>query len=122
MVSENGSAQVLTNSELRKLPSVDRLLQWLDGETLSSDFGHGLVVEAVRITLEGVRRDILAGGDCPSEAELVLEVSRVLDGLLRPSLRPVINATGVVVHTNLGRVPLSDRARQAFVLPDRLAD
>jgi L-seryl-tRNA(Ser) seleniumtransferase len=60
------------------------------------------------------RVDIRAGGTCPSQTVLVREVAEQLAARLRPTLLPAINATGVIVHTNLGRAPLSGAARVAM--------
>jgi len=103
-----------TVQELRKLPSVSHLLQMPEIETLLADFGHELAVEAIRETLVQTRDGIIAGGSCPPTAELARQIGLTLYSWLRPSLRPVINATGVVIHTNLGRAPLSVRARRAM--------
>lgn len=100
--------------ELRRLPSVSSLLQIPEIEVLLADFGHELVVEAIRDTLVRTRDAIVAGAPCPSTAELVRQIGLTLYAWLRPSLRPVVNATGVVIHTNLGRAPLSARARRAM--------
>jgi len=88
---------------LRDLPSVDKLL---DDERLAGE-PHELAVAAVRVVLERARSEIRAGRD-PG-----LLVDAVLEELARsrqPSLRRVLNATGVLVHTNLGRAPLADAA------------
>ena len=88
---------------LRDLPSVDRLLadERLAGEP------HELVVPAARAVLEGAREEIRAGREPEPLVEAVLaEVERAR----RPSLRRVLNATGVLVHTNLGRAPLAAAA------------
>jgi len=88
---------------LRDLPSVDGLLR---DERLATE-PHDLVVAAARIVLTRARLEIGAGAD-PGEI-----VDRVLDELARarrPSLRRVLNATGVLVHTNLGRAPLAGAA------------
>ncbi len=103
-----------TAQELRRLPSVSSLLQIPEIEVLLADFGHELAVEAIRDTLVRTRDAIIAGEPCPPTAELVRQIGLTLYGWLRPSLRPVINATGVVIHTNLGRAPLSVRARRAM--------
>ncbi len=105
--------------ELRKLPSVDRLLQEDTIQTLAEEYGHDLTVEAIRQALDIARQAILAGQDCPSMDELV-EMTRVnLEARSRPTLCPVINATGVIIHTNLGRAPLSAEARAAMELAAR---
>ena len=89
--------------KLRDLPSVDELLR---DERLSAE-PHDLAVTAARSVLARARVDIAAGTDPGPIAELVLEE---LARARRPSLRRVLNATGVLVHTNLGRAPLADAA------------
>jgi len=105
--------------KLRELPSVDRLLQEGAIQALAEEYGHDLTVEAIRQALDLARQGIVAGQDCPSTDELV-EMTRVsLEAGSRPTLRPVINATGVIIHTNLGRAPLSTEARAAMELAAR---
>jgi len=88
---------------LRDLPSVDELLR---DERLASE-PHELVVAAARTALESARVEIGEGRDPgPIVDAVVAELGRAR----RPSLRRVLNATGVLVHTNLGRAPLSDAA------------
>ena len=89
--------------KLRDLPSVDKLLadERLAGEQ------HELTVAAARAVLERAREEIRAGRDPGSLVDAVLEE---LASARRPSLRRVLNATGVLVHTNLGRAPLADAA------------
>jgi L-seryl-tRNA(Ser) seleniumtransferase len=89
--------------KLRDLPSVDELLR---DERLASE-PHELAVEAARIVLEHARDEIRAGGDPGSLVDaIVAELARRRS----PSLRRVVNATGVLVHTNLGRAPLAEAA------------
>ncbi len=99
---------------LRSLPSVDRLLREPQVQALLGQYEHEAVVEAVREALEAARQRILAGGTAPTLADLVVAVGRHTGWLARPSLVRVINATGVLVHTNLGRAPLSDEALAAI--------
>ena len=88
---------------LRDLPSVDELLR---DERLASE-PHELVVAAARTALESARVEIGEGRDPgPIVDAVVAELGRAR----RPSLRRVLNATGVLVHTNLGRAPLADAA------------
>jgi L-seryl-tRNA(Ser) seleniumtransferase len=101
-------------TELRKLPSVDRLLQEDPVAGLAAQWGHGLTVDAVRDTLDAARQAVLAGERCPPSRVLARDVADRLAARLRPTLRPAINATGVIVHTNLGRAPLSVEARAAM--------
>jgi L-seryl-tRNA(Ser) seleniumtransferase len=100
--------------QLRKLPSVDRLLQEEPVAALVSRWGHDLVVEAARASLEEARQAIHDGQPCPAEGTLTRAVQERLESQLRPTLRPAINATGVIVHTNMGRAPLSTEARAAM--------
>ncbi len=100
--------------ELRNLPSVDHLLQHPRIAGLVERWGHDLVVGAARHVLDGAREAIRAGAACPPLDDLARQVGQRLEAELRPSLRPAINATGVIIHTNLGRAPLSAEARAAM--------
>jgi L-seryl-tRNA(Ser) seleniumtransferase len=96
---------------LRQLPSVDRLLQ--EADALVSAFGRSLTVQALRASLDDARSAIRKGNPPPDERKLLAQSESTLHSWLAPSLRPVINATGVIIHTNLGRAPLSAAARAA---------
>lgn len=85
------------------MPSVDEIASTL--ARLESRFPRALIVGEVRAVLEEIRAAIRAGHAPPSETVEAL-VERNIERLASPSLRPVINATGVVLHTNLGRAPL----------------
>ena len=89
--------------KLRDLPSVDELLR---DERLAGE-PRELVLPAARAVLEEARADIREGVD---PGPIVDAVLRELDRARRPSLRRVLNATGVLVHTNLGRAPLAEAA------------
>ena len=84
--------------ELRDLPSVDELARGLDDP---------LAIEAARTVIERAREEIRAGAD---PGDLAARLQEELRAVRRPSLRRVLNATGVIVHTNLGRAPLADAA------------
>jgi L-seryl-tRNA(Ser) seleniumtransferase len=103
-----------TQEELRKLPSVDRLLQEEAVADLVARWGHELTVEAAREALDAAREDIRSGKAGPEPGVLVRQTDERLAAKLRPTLLPAINATGVIVHTNLGRAPLSAEAREAM--------
>ncbi|MBI5301815.1 MAG: L-seryl-tRNA(Sec) selenium transferase [Chloroflexi bacterium] len=98
----------MNTNQLRNLPSVDALLQDHTLRDLEQRYGHTLIVEACRDALDDARKTILAGGDAPMPALLLDNVRTHIERAARPSLVPVINATGVIIHTNLGRAPLSD--------------
>jgi L-seryl-tRNA(Ser) seleniumtransferase len=104
----------MKQSELRKLPGVTRLLQSPVVAQLVEEHGRERVVDALRATLDAARQAILSGQmAAPDVDALIAETGRLLAADLTPSLYPVINASGVIIHTNLGRAPLSDRARRA---------
>jgi L-seryl-tRNA(Ser) seleniumtransferase len=97
-----------SKSALKKLPSVDALLRTVDGAQLENDYGHDLVVAAIREVTGDVRRKVGREGSTIPLPEIILQdVQLLLQAWTRPTLEPVINATGVILHTNLGRSPLS---------------
>lgn len=101
-------------SDLRQLPSVNTLLEQAEVRHLAESHAHDLVAETVRAVLAAARQQILSGQPAPPLAELIRQVLVRFSGVIRPSLQPVINATGVIIHTNLGRALLSRAARQAM--------
>ena len=101
--------------ELRNLPSVDVLLQAPAAQELVRSYGRALTIEAVRASLADARREILDGQSCPPEQVLLDRSAQQVASLARPTLRPAINATGVVIHTNLGRAPLCPAALEAMM-------
>jgi L-seryl-tRNA(Ser) seleniumtransferase len=105
--------------ELRRLPSVDVLLHAPSMEAAGEAEGHSLAVDAIRAVLDEAREAILAGEACPRQEVLVQRAVSRTHSLARPTLRPAINATGTVLHTNLGRAPLSEAALQAMVAVGR---
>ena len=101
-------------NELRLLPGVDRLLNEAKIKQLLEIFPHDMVVELIRENLECCRTLISQGKQTPILSEIVENIYRRGQSLARPGLRPLINATGVVLHTNLGRAPLSEAAVAAM--------
>lgn len=75
---------------------------------------HALAVEAARTAIERAREAVKEGAEAPSVATISAEAETILEELARPSLRRVVNATGVILQTNLGRAPLSERAMAAM--------
>ncbi len=104
----------MTSEKLRQLPSVDRLLGEETVRELVATYGHRQTVDALRETLDAVRDEVRAGADVPGVAPLVARAGVFLQERLFPTLRPLINGTGVIIHTNLGRAPLSAAARAAM--------
>jgi L-seryl-tRNA(Ser) seleniumtransferase len=99
-----GARSDAADSALRSLPAVHELAARLDAP-------HTLAVAAARSAIDEHRSALLAGR--PGSEDLVLRARAMLVELARPSLRRVINATGVILHTNLGRAPLAASAREA---------
>lgn len=100
--------------DLSQLPSVDRLIQHPVLQGLITTYSHTAVVHGAREALEQVRQSVQGGGVLPSLEEMVaLTVERVRYRW-QPTLIPLINATGVIIHTNLGRAPLSSAALAAM--------
>lgn len=102
---------------LRSIPKVDDLLRSPQVVALCQRHSTPLVTQALRGTLEKLRQELLTGNrdSLPSQEELVGALTLQVEGDSLPSLRRVLNGTGVVLHTNLGRAPLSDRAVEAVV-------
>jgi L-seryl-tRNA(Ser) seleniumtransferase len=91
-------------SALRQLPSVEQLAARLPGVP------HALAVRAAREAVAAGRERLLGGGEL---GDLEREAAELAERALRPSLRPLLNASGVIVHTNLGRAPLTAAAVEA---------
>ena len=102
------------NTEFRKLPGVDQLLSHPQIASLEAEYPRTFIVNLIRKQLEEARQAIEAGKPCPPMNDIVRSLRRNLDELVNPSLRPLINATGVILHTNLGRAPLSKKAITAM--------
>ena len=94
----------------RKLPSVNALLEQDGIRALLEHTPRSVVVDAVRRTIEDVRN----GDAMPPDGDWAATVAVAVERAQRPSLRRVINATGVVLHTNLGRAPLAQTALEAM--------
>jgi L-seryl-tRNA(Ser) seleniumtransferase len=102
------------NERLRQLPSVDRLLGEPAVQEVVLAYGRSQTVEALRAVLDTVREEVRSGAEVPDAAALLAHADLYLQELLAPTLRRVINATGVIIHTNLGRAPLSAAAQAAM--------
>ena len=102
----------------QRIPAVERLLDTPAFKALCGRFPRQRVVLSIREAVADVRALIETGSvpdDLEDPARYAKAVARMMDLEGVPSLRPVINATGVVLHTNLGRAPLAEAAREAMV-------
>src|SRR4051812_5016193 len=95
----------MTRRELRSLPAVDQLAARLEAP-------REIAVAVARAVIEERRAELLAGGN-GGEVDLLARAQERARAAQQPSLRRVLNATGVIVHTNLGRAPLAEAARAA---------
>ncbi len=111
-------SQESLQDRLRRIPGVDQLLLHPAVSAWVGQTSRTFVVGEIQRLLEDVRAAIRAGGESLGKAvaaeQLIVMLEDRIKLLLRPVLRPVINATGVVLHTNLGRAPLSRAAQQCL--------
>ncbi len=97
----------------RQIPSVDALLQLVEFKQLRNEFGDPLVLTTVRAALEVFRVELKEKGKKFSEANFLNDVRQKLRDETRMTLEAVINASGVILHTNLGRAVLSREAQES---------
>jgi len=97
---------------LRSIPSVDQLLLVCDD--LIERYSRTLTLKAIRLVLAEIRAKLIKGEELPSQPVILARVEVLLNSWTEPTLRSVINATGVILHTNLGRAPLSNAAITAM--------
>jgi L-seryl-tRNA(Ser) seleniumtransferase len=103
---------------LRNIPKVDKVLEWPEIKSFLGEYPRPVVITAVRETLDLIRADFLRGEATaePFLAEMIVEqVGVTLARTNTPGLRRVINGTGVILHTNLGRAPLSESLRDTML-------
>lgn len=101
---------------LRGLPSVEKLLQTQLAAELIASYGRPLTLQAIRSALDEVRRRVSKSSEAtlPDREILLTQAASLLQLWTAPTLLPVINASGVILHTNLGRAPLSNAAIQSM--------
>jgi L-seryl-tRNA(Ser) seleniumtransferase len=104
---------VNTLTDLRHLPSVDKLLS--NASSLIGAYGRSLTTDAIRSVLDEARSAIRSGEPVPDHDQLLARSSELLREWTWSRPRSVINATGVIIHTNLGRAPLSQAAIDAMI-------
>jgi L-seryl-tRNA(Ser) seleniumtransferase len=101
---------------LRNLPSIDQLLQTENAAYLIARFGRPLTLDAIRFKLDEIRARFKSGEitALPLSDLILVQVESTLIEWTHPTLIPVINASGVILHTNLGRAPMSDATIRAM--------
>jgi L-seryl-tRNA(Ser) seleniumtransferase len=103
-------------STLRNLPSIERLLQTRTAAEMIAIYGRPMTLSGLRYTLDSIRDRFKTGQvtTLPSIELILTQTESHLLSWMKPTLLPVINATGVILHTNLGRAPLSDATIRAM--------
>ncbi len=101
-----------TTERRRRIPSVDALLRTDPGKKAAAGFGRPLLTEAIRQVLAAVRERATVGQE-PPEDDAILARAVSIAAWTAYGLSPVINATGVILHTGLGRAPMPPRAAEA---------
>ncbi|MGZ4112882.1 MAG: L-seryl-tRNA(Sec) selenium transferase [Tumebacillaceae bacterium] len=103
-------------ADLRRLPAVHRVIDHPVCQALAGEYSHKWIAKAASDCIADVRARLMAGeSDVEISVDsLAQQVAEALRDQTKPQYRPVINATGVVLHTNLGRAPLADVALQAI--------
>jgi len=102
----------MTDAALRRLPSVDEVLRHPEAASGIGRFGRQAMLGAVRALLAEAREAVMRGEAAP-EAAALAEAAAAQLAAVKPSLRPVLNLTGTVLHTNLGRARIAEVAAQA---------
>jgi len=112
--ADGAQTEVARQTEFRKLPAVDLLLRMPSVALLATHHGKELTIAALRTALMEARAGISNGGSAPELNQIVEFANELLAQDAQPTLRGLINATGVIIHTNLGRAPLSQAAIAAI--------
>ena len=110
-----------SNTSLRAIPSVDQLLQSPSGKAAVERFGRPIVTDALRNVVADLRSEVRKGASVPSQEEILALTLVSLEAGKQSTLRPLINLTGTVLHTNLGRAILAEVAIEAATAAMRSA-
>jgi len=112
-----GDETAVNQDNLRGLPAISALLECPQAQELIDRHGRGPALAALRSAVDELRSEITAGREAPKDmtASAMARAQEIAEGISRDALRPVINATGVIIHTNLGRSVLAEQAIQAVV-------
>jgi L-seryl-tRNA(Ser) seleniumtransferase len=106
----------MATSALRRIPPVNDLLAAEELQPLAERLPQSMMVDVIRDVLDDARAGIVNGADHPIDvASLARSVAGRLEAQFAPAFTPVINATGIILHTGLGRAPLAEEAISALV-------
>jgi L-seryl-tRNA(Ser) seleniumtransferase len=100
-------SRVVKSKKLRQIPSIEEILQSEELRKYISSLSRPLVTQVIRRIVQGIRKEISKKGLSFSKEQLLTKVIEELEALSFSTLKPVINGTGVIIHTNLGRAPIS---------------
>jgi len=105
----------MMNTDLiRRLPAVGKVLETAEAKGMVARFGHGETVAAIQAVVDRLRSALLSGQEVEVTLEAVVcAASEQLEQMSRPILKPAVNATGILLHTGLGRAAMPEAARQA---------
>jgi len=94
-----------TKEELKNLPGIDKILCLSEVKDLIDKYNKDLVTYSIRNVIDNYRKKILAGNYPPSKEEILQKIKDFTQKTGNRNLKPVINASGIIIHTNLGRAP-----------------
>ena len=95
--------------KLRKIPGVDKLLNHPKLKKIKYEFGKEIVVYCIRTVLQNIRKQALQGNEINDTDEIIQKIQKEITKIIDGSLKPVVNATGIILHTNLGRAPFGKK-------------
>ena len=96
-------------NQYRDIPGVDTLLKSSGLTALTALYGTEMVTFSVRHIIAMIRKEAQLGAQVPGIDKVEARIKTYIHSLIQPSLKPVINATGIVIHTNLGRAPIGEK-------------
>jgi len=105
----------MDKSELRKIPGVDTLMKDSKIKKLISEYGEELTVFSIRKVLSEIRDAVMKGKKLPQNDRILNRIRQKVYHIGTLSLKPMVNATGIVLHTNLGRAPLGSALTEEVV-------
>ncbi len=112
-------SEKLIQEKLRQLPSVEKILESEKLRDKIEKYSHPLIAEAARETLSSIREQIKKNPQDITLDQVIEKIGQAVDEKTSDFVQPVINATGVILHTNLGRAPLSEDALSHIIETSR---